>query len=247
MAGLARTRSFIFGTRSPGRIVSAFIAVMAVAMVLILATVASVLALRIVPPTHTPLMMIRAADGDPLRPRRRWVSYQRISPHIVRAVIAAEDARFCTHKGFDWTEIKRALEDYGEGDRLRGASTISNQTAKNLFLWPGRNFVRKGLEAYFTVLIEALWSKRRIVEVYLNVAEWGRGVYGVEAAARRYFGRSARNLTPYQAALLAAALPNPRRRSPARPSAYMHGRAARIQRKMYSIMIGGDGPCLRNR
>lgn len=162
---------------------------------------------------------LSARDGFELR--YQWVSNERISPHMALAVVAAEDQRFYDHFGFDFGAMADALSDYREGDRLRGASTISQQTAKNVFLWSGRSFVRKGLEAYFTLLLELLWPKARILEAYLNVAEFGRGVFGVEAASRFYFGKSAAALAPGEAALLAAVLPNPLRLRVDRPSAYV--------------------------
>jgi monofunctional biosynthetic peptidoglycan transglycosylase len=140
-----------------------------------------------------------------------WVDLKDISPHLVRAVIAAEDQNFCTHDGFDMKEIQKAMQDAENGGDLRGASTISQQTAKNVFLWNGGGWVRKGAEAYFTVLAEWMWSKPRIMEIYLNVAEWGDGIFGAEAAAQERFGVSAKNLTPRQAAALAAVLPSPNR------------------------------------
>ena len=159
------------------------------------------------PPTIT--MMQRGASGMDVR--REWVKLKDISPHLVRAVLAAEDQRFCTHNGFDLTEIRKAIDEAERGERLRGASTISQQTAKNVFLWNGGGFVRKGFEAWFTLLVEQTWSKPRILEVYLNVAEWGDGLFGAEAAAQARFGVSAKTLTRKQAALLAAVLPSPNR------------------------------------
>jgi monofunctional biosynthetic peptidoglycan transglycosylase len=155
----------------------------------------------------------------------------------VRALIAAEDARFLQHYGFDWRAIEQARRRNQQlrGRRLYGASTISMQTAKNAFLLPARNYLRKALEAYFTLLIETFWGKRRILEVYANIIEWGEGIYGAEAAARRYFGISARSLAPRQAALLAAVLPNPRRWSPAAPSPYIQRRSAWIRARMEAI------------
>lgn len=143
--------------------------------------------------------------------RSTWVDLKDMSPHIVRAVIASEDQNFCTHDGFDLKEIQRAMQDAENGGDLRGASTISQQTAKNVFLWNGGGWFRKGLEAYFTVNVEWMWSKPRIMETYLNVAEWGDGVYGVEQAAQERFDVSAKDLTPGQAAALAAVLPSPNR------------------------------------
>lgn len=143
--------------------------------------------------------------------RSKWVDLKDISPHLVRAVIASEDQNFCTHDGFDLKEIQKAMQAAEQGGDLRGASTISQQTAKNVFLWNGGGWVRKGAEAYFTVLTEWMWSKPRIMEIYLNVAEWGDGIYGVEQAAQERFGVSAKDLTPRQAAALAAVLPSPNR------------------------------------
>jgi monofunctional glycosyltransferase len=159
------------------------------------------------PPTIT--MAERAAAGKEIR--REWVALKDISPHLVRAVLAAEDQRFCQHNGFDITEIRKAIDEAERGERVRGASTISQQTAKNVFLFNGGGFVRKGFEAWFTVLVEQMWSKPRILEIYLNVAEWGDGVFGAEAAAQARFGVSAKKLTRKQAALLAAVLPSPNR------------------------------------
>jgi monofunctional glycosyltransferase len=157
------------------------------------------------PPTLN--MAGKAMEG--VEVRRSWVALKDVSPHIVRAVIAAEDQAFCAHDGFDVKQINKAIEEAERGRRLRGASTISQQTAKNVFLFNGGGFVRKGFEAWFTLLIEAMWSKPRIMETYLNVAEWGDGIYGVEQAARERFDVSAKDLTPHQAAALAAVLPNP--------------------------------------
>lgn len=174
----------------------------------------------------TMLMMQRAAEGQTIR--HYPVPINRMSPHIVRAVIAAEDANFCSHDGFDVAAIQDALESNARGGRMRGGSTISQQTAKNLFLWPERSWVRKGFETYFTALIEFMWPKRRIMEHYLNVAEWGDGNFGIEAAARARFGVSAADLTPLQAARLAAVLPSPNRWRADNPGPYVRRRAASI-------------------
>lgn len=174
----------------------------------------------------TLLMMQRAAEGQTIH--HQPVALVRMSPHIVRAVIAAEDARFCEHSGFDVEAIQDAMESNASGGRTRGASTISQQTAKNLFLWPQRSWLRKGLETYFTALIEFMWPKRRIMEHYLNVAEWGDGIFGVEAAARQRFGVAAEDLTPLQAARLAAVLPSPNRWRADNPGPYVRRRAASI-------------------
>lgn len=199
------------------------------------------LVFRLVPPPATPLMIIRMAQGFGLD--KSWRPLERISPHLQRAVIAAEDATFCSHWGFDWRAIDNAIDRYEKGGKVLGASTISMQTAKNVFLWPGRTFLRKGLEAYLTLYIEALWPKERILEVYLNVAEFGPGLYGAEAAARRYFGKSADTLSAREAALLAAVLPAPLERSPARPSAYVAQRAAIIGARANHVRLSRDGGC----
>lgn len=164
-----------------------------------------------------------------------WVGRSDISRNMAVAVIASEDQKFAWHHGFDFESIDEALTAAQRGGRLRGASTISQQVAKNLFLWPGQNWVRKGLEAWFTVLIEAMWPKRRILEVYLDSAEFGRGTWGVEAASRRFFHKPARRLTPGEAALLAAVLPNPHRFRVDAPSAYLRERQAWILGQMDSI------------
>ena len=165
----------------------------------------------------------------------QWVGWNRVAPWAPLAAVAAEDQRFAGHRGFDLASIQDALDDYERGRRLRGASTISQQVAKNLFLWSGRSYVRKGLEAYFTTLIEALWPKRRILEVYVNIAEMGDGVFGVEAASQRFFRKSASKLRSDEAALLAAVLPNPRRFRADRPSAFIAGRQASILRQMEQL------------
>lgn len=167
----------------------------------------------------------------------RWTDWSRISPHLALAVIASEDQKFLEHRGFDFEAIADAVEEHMDGGRMRGASTITQQVAKNLYLWQGRSFVRKGLEAYFTVLLEALWSKQRILEVYLNIAEFGVGVYGVGAASRRFFAKSPGGLTSWECYRLAAVLPSPRRMNPARPSAYVTSRARWIHRQVR--LMGG--------
>lgn len=198
---------------------------------------------RIVPPPATPLMLIRALGGSGLS--RDWEPLERISPALAEAVIASEDTGFCGHGGFDWAAIEDAFEDNEEGKRLRGGSTISQQTAKNAFLWPDRSWTRKGAEAWFTLLIESLWSKRRILEVYLNIVEWDDGVYGAEAAARHHFHKSASALTRREAALLAVVLPNPRNWSPSRPGSYVARRAGVIERRMAVVRRDGLADCVR--
>jgi monofunctional biosynthetic peptidoglycan transglycosylase len=196
--------------------------------------VATVVLFRVVPPPLTPLMIGNAfAYGV----TKDWTSLDRIAPSLVRAVIAAEDARFFEHRGVDWGAIRRAREynaRHGDEPR-RGGSTITMQCARNVFLWQGKSYLRKGLEVGIAYVLELVWGKRRILEVYLNVIEWGPGIYGAEAAARRNFGVGAGALDDYEAALLAAALPNPVRWSPARPTSYLRARAALIARRAASV------------
>lgn len=213
-----------------------------VLLVLLLLPFGGVIAHRFIGPPVTFLMVQRLAEGEGMD--RRWRSLERISPNLVDAVIAAEDARFCSHRGFDIEAIQQALEENSQGRRVRGGSTISQQTAKNVFLWPGRDWVRKGLEAGYTALIEPLWGKRRIMEVYLNVAEWGPGVYGAEAAARHWFGKSAADLTRAEAARLAAILPSPRRYQAAQPGPYVRRRARSIQAAMGTVRADGLSDCI---
>lgn len=204
-----------------------------------LLSVLAVLALRWIPPITSGVMMERRvtalAHGKWMSIDYHWVPWGRISKHAGLAVIAAEDQNFPTHHGFDMESIQKAIDAHERGRRLRGASTISQQVAKNLFLWSGRSFVRKGLEAYFTVLIELAWPKRRILEVYLNIVELGDGVFGVEAASQRFFRKPAARLGPSEAALLAAVLPNPLRFRVSRPSAYVEERRGWILEQMGSL------------
>lgn len=172
---------------------------------------------------------------------RSWRDIKDISPHLPRAVMGGEDARFCSHFGFDFNEIAKAL---AEDDRRRGASTITQQVAKNVFLWPEASWLRKGLEAGFTILIEVIWPKQRIMEVYLNVAETGEGAFGAEAAAQRYFNRPAADLTLSQSARIAAALPNPKGRNPAAPSGFLTRRAAAIADGAETLRRDGRADCL---
>jgi monofunctional glycosyltransferase len=196
----------------------------------IVATTAAVLALRWFAPPVTAMMLQQ--PGSVTDVDYRWVARPAIAESAARAAIAAEDQRFLAHHGVDFESLGAALEDYQAGDDLRGASTITQQVAKNVFLWSGRSFVRKGLEAYFAFLIEALLPKQRILEIYLNIVELGPEIFGVEAAAQRFFGRPAAALTPQQAALLAAVLPNPRRLLAAEPSPYVRGRQAWVLAQM---------------
>lgn len=202
-------------------------------------TIGSVIILRFIPTPATPLMLIRCgeqlADGRPLRLYKDWVSISNISPNMVHAVVAAEDNRFTEHFGFDFEAIQKAMQHNERSKKIRGASTISQQTAKNVFLWPGRSYVRKGLEAYFTYLIEIFWTKERIMEMYLNIIELGDGVYGVEAAAQKYYHKSAAKLTRSESAMLAAILPRPLKRYPDRPTGFLQNRQARIIRLMNKL------------
>ncbi len=169
----------------------------------------------------------------------RWTAWPGISPELPIAIVASEDQKFPFHHGFDVQAIEEAMDEADEGDRLRGASTISQQTAKNLFLWGGRSFVRKGLEAYFTVLIEATWPKRRILEVYMNIAEFGDGIYGADAAARTFFHKAPSQLSAREAALLASVLPNPKKLHAERPSPYVARHADWVERQVRQL--GGVG------
>ena len=215
------------------------------ALLALLLPPAAVALYRFVTPPVTPLMLIRHWQGAPIR--QVWRPLDRISPRIQAAVVAAEDSRFCLHSGFDWEAISKDLAENERGGRLRGASTISQQTAKNLLLWPDRTWIRKGAEAYVTVLMEAMWPKARILEVYLNIIEWGPGIYGVEAASEAYFGSDNMALTPARAALLASVLPNPLRWSPARPTAYVEHYAGVIAARVPELAPLQRPPCLGRR
>ncbi len=201
-------------------------------------TILAVVALRFLPVYFTPLMFIRCseqlAEGKSLKMKHHWVPLNKISPSLPMAVMASEDAKFLKHHGFDYQAIEHAAERNRKHPEKRklGASTISQQTAKNVFLWPGRSWVRKGFEVYFTALIELMWPKERIMEVYLNSIEMGDGIYGADAVAEEHFGTDAQNLTKAQCALIAATLPNPRKFSSKNPSSYMRKRQARIMREM---------------
>jgi len=206
------------------------------------ASVGLVLLLRFIPVPFSALMVQRRVEawvaGKPYRALHHWAPLEEISPSMGVAVIAAEDQNFEDHFGFDWEAIEKAIAHNEHSRKKRGASTVSQQTAKNLFLWESRSWVRKGCEVYFTLLLESLWPKRRILEVYLNIVEFGDGVYGVEAASRKFFGRPARAISPGQAALLAAVLPNPHRFRADAPSPYLRGRQEWILGQMRQL--GGD-------
>ena len=210
-----------------------------VAFALLLASVLPVLVMRWIDPWGSAFMLARRAEawreGEArFRLHYRWVDAESISPQLPIALVAAEDQKFPRHDGFDVEAIREALDERESGG-TRGASTISQQVAKNLFLWSGRSWVRKGLEAYYTVLIELLWPKERILEVYTNIAEFGDGVYGAEAAAQRYFGKPASRLSASESALLAAVLPNPRLLRVDAPSAYVRRRQAWIARQVRQL------------
>jgi len=181
--------------------------------------------------------------GNMMRVDRDWVDFDNVSPRVIEAVISAEDTKFCSHSGFDWQAIQGALADYQRGESLRGASTLSMQTARTAFLWTGRSYIRKGLEAYFTLWIELLLPKRRILEIYLNTAEWGDGIYGIEAAAQQYFGKPSADLKAIEAARLATILPSPRRWKANPPSPYVARRANTILKRM-ALVRQGKTDCL---
>ena len=204
---------------------------------LLLLTTAQVLLLRWIPPVTSAFMVSRRVDALLQRDwdfqlRYTWRNNKNISRNLPIALVAAEDQTFPDHHGFDFKAIDKAMKNNQRGRNVRGASTISQQVAKNLFLWKGRSYVRKGLEAWYTVLIEVLWPKQRILEVYSNIAEFGDGVYGAESAARTYFGKPAGKLTPSEAARMAAVLPSPRRYSVAKPGPYVQRRARWIERQV---------------
>ena len=197
----------------------------------LLLLIAHMLTFRQVPVPLTPLMIIRMIEGEDLV--HEWVPLAEMSPHLARSVIGSEDNRFCTHEGVDWSAVKDVLEEVSSGERARGASTISMQTVKNLYLWPSRSVIRKGLEVGIVQLLEATWSKERIIEVYLNIVELGPGVYGVGAAAQHHWGVTAASLGPDRAAALAAMLPAPRTRTPQSPE--VRGSIKRIQRRVREL------------
>ena len=202
-------------------------------------SILSVVALKFIPVYITPLMVIRSveqlAQGEKVVMKHHLVPKEKISRHLPMAVIASEDNRFASHNGFDFKEISKAMKENKKRKKARGASTISQQTAKNVFLWPSSSWVRKGFEAYFTVLIELIWDKERIMEVYLNSIEMGNGIYGAEAVAKSHFHTTAAQLTRKQCALIAASLPNPRKFNSGKPSSYMYKRQRKIMYLMKCI------------
>ena len=215
--------------------------VLAALTAVLLLPAALTLLYREVPPRFTPLMLIRGGDVQ-----YEWVSMKQIAPVLARSVLTAEDENFCNHRGFDTKALQKAIDQYLDEDEertLRGGSTISQQTAKNVFLWPARTWLRKGLETWLTFYLEALWPKARIMEMYLNVVEWAPGVYGAQAAARHHFQKDAARLTAHEAALLAAVLPNPRRWNASNPGPYVQGRSETLQ--VRAARVGTLASCLR--
>jgi monofunctional biosynthetic peptidoglycan transglycosylase len=221
--------------------------VLKIACVVVVLSVGLVLLLRFIPPPVSAFMVERGIESwwngnDAYHSRYEWVRLDQIAPVMAAAVVAAEDQNFPVHFGFDLKAIEEAVAYNQQSTRIRGASTISQQTARNLFLWSGRTWLRKGMEAWFTLLLEVLWPKRRILETYLNIAEFGDGIYGVETASREYFGKPASRLTASEAALLAAVLPSPRRYSVRRPGPYVRTRHGWILQQMRQL----GGPALVN-
>ncbi|MEW5681252.1 MAG: monofunctional biosynthetic peptidoglycan transglycosylase [Pseudomonadota bacterium] len=210
-------------------------AVLAVLLLLLLILIT----LRFVPPPTSAFML-----QSPYPVRYQWVNIDTLPAHLPLALVASEDQRFVQHYGVDFAAISKALEQYDDGGGLRGASTISQQTAKNLLLWPGRSLVRKGLEAGLALSLELVWGKKRILEVYLNIAEFGKGIYGVEAASQHYFGKTARHLTVNQAARLAVVLPSPRKRDPTQLTPYLQQRVQWVERQMRQLGNGYLAPML---
>lgn len=240
-------------SRERGGSLKRFVRLGALALCILMGiSIAEVLALRFINPPWTTWMtwrwvssrIHRVPGEDPYRMQRlNWRSLKQISPHLIRAVLAAEDQRFLRHHGFDFVEIQDALQDMlSSGNRVRGASTITMQAARTVFLWPSRTWSRKLAEAYYTVLLELACSKKRIMELYLNTVDWGEGITGAEDASRRYFRRPARELTHSEAAMLASILPNPRAWSPERPTEFLRERQRRIMREMDRMPVS---PLLR--
>lgn len=200
-----------------------------------------VLLFKFVPVPFTPLMVIRAVeqkmDGKEIIYSHDWVSIEEISPNLQKAVIASEDGNFLTHNGFDIEAIEKAMDNNEKGKKLKGGSTISQQTAKNIFLWQGRSYFRKGLEVYYTLLIELFWSKERIMEVYLNSIEMGNGVYGAQAASKHWFSKDAKNLNKLEAAGIAVILPNPRKFKASNSSSYINRRKAKISKYLTYVTL----------
>ena len=217
------------------------VAAVALALLLLSPVIGAAL-YRVAPPPGTWTMLQRKMSGDVIV--HPWTPLKEISPHLVRAVIAAEDSRFCEHKGIDVEAVEKAMENNKKGGKRRGGSTITQQTAKNVFLWQGGGWVRKAFETYFTLVSERIWGKRRTMELYLNVAEWGDGYFGAEAAAQGRFGKSAADLTRQEAALLAAVLPSPNKWRAVNPGPYVRARAAVIRKRMEVVRNDGLDRCV---
>lgn len=228
---MARKRRSKTGTKRKGGFFRIFLKIV---LTLFIISILLPLAYRWINPPITPLMVIRRIEGGaPIK--KEWRDLDEITPNMVRCALASEDNNFLGHYGFDFGAIQKAIDENKKGKRQRGGSTISQQTAKNVFLWPGHSWVRKGLEVYFTSLIELFWTKERIMEVYLNVIEMGDGIYGAQAAAQHYFNRNADKLSLRQCALITACYPNPLKRNPARPTAYLNRRATAISSLSYKV------------
>lgn len=233
---MAKTKAKTSSAKPKPRFKRFLIAALKVLIWFVLFSVIWVLAYRFINPPITLLMVQRdferKADGKPAKIDQKWVKFEDISDNMKRAAVSAEDQLFLQHIGFDIKAIEQAYVNNAKGKKMRGGSTISQQTAKNVFLWPGRSFIRKGFEAYFTLLIELLWSKERILEVYLNVIEMGDGIYGAEAASQAYYGKSCSKLSKSEAALIAACFPNPRKWTPKKPTRYIRHKQYLIIRNM---------------
>jgi monofunctional biosynthetic peptidoglycan transglycosylase len=209
------------------------------ALTFFVVTISGVLIYKFLPVPFTPLMVQRsfeqAIGGKKMHIKHQWVPIEKISSNMILAAVAAEDNNFLLHRGFDFEAIEKAQKYNEKSKRIRGASTISQQTCKNVYLWLGRNYVRKGLEAYYTFLVETFWSKKRIMEVYLNSIEMGNGIFGIEAASQTYFKKHASQLTRAESAIIAASFPNPRKRNPAAPGSYLVNRQQLILNNMSKI------------
>ena len=231
--------------RSPGRSGWFGWAVKRLAIVLaVLIAMPAVLTLIYAPSSVRPvstLMLAERVSGTQVR--RDWISFDEVAPVVWQSVMMSEDGQFCAHHGVDWAQINLVIDDVLEGERPRGASTISMQTVKNLYLWSSRSYIRKVLEVPLAMLVDLVWGKRRLMEIYLNVAEWGPGIYGIEAAAQHHFGRSARRLSRRQAALLAVTLPNPKLRNPRKPTRGMNRLARLVEQR--ARQSGAYIGCLR--
>ena len=240
MAPFARSRRSARTRSWPRRILGW---ILKIVIGFILLSLLMTLVYRFVPPPITLTQLGEFAHGHSVT--KDWMPLSRMDPDMARAAIAAEDGNFCSHHGFDFKAMQQAFEGNEAGKKLRGGSTISQQTAKNVFLWQGGGYARKALEAYFTVLIENIWGKRRIMEVYLNVAETGIGTYGVNAGARRYFNHDASRLSPREAAQIAAVLPLPKKRAGVAPSGYTRRYGNRIDARIGVVANSGYDSCLR--